>query len=86
MKNTALTSFGQHGYKVIADTNKATPIDGTNFVAITVLAASTTVTTTTTDTDRFPTITGLSVPQGATIYGSWDSITLGAGVVIAYMA
>ena len=86
MKNTNLTAFGQHGYKVITTTDATTPTDGYNFVAVTVLADSTTLTTASSDTDRFPTMTAQAIPTGVTVYGSWNSITLGAGAVIAYMA
>ena len=86
MKNTALTSFGQHGYKLITTTAATTPDTDTNFVAITVIADSTTVTTETTDTDRFPNMLTQAIPSGVTVYGSWSKITLGAGAVIAYMA
>jgi len=86
MKNTNLTAFGQHGYKLITTTSATTPNDGYNFVAVTVLADSTTMTTTSADTDRFPNMSAQAIPTGVTVYGSWDSIQLGAGVVIAYMA
>ena len=86
MKNTNLTAFGQHGYKVITTTDATTPTDGYNFVAVTALADSTTLTTATSDTNRFPNMATQSIPTGVTVYGSWNSITLGAGAVIAYMA
>ena len=87
MKNTNLTAFGQHGYKVITTTDATTPDDGYNFVAVTVLADSTTMTTASIDTDRFPNMSAQSIPTGVTVYGNWNSITLGAsGAVIAYMA
>lgn len=86
MKNTNLTSFGQHGYKLITDVTATTPTDGFNFVAITPIADNTTVTTETTDTGRFPNMASTAIPTGVTVYGSWNKITLGAGAVIAYMA
>lgn len=86
MKNTALTSFGQHGYKLITNTNATTPDTDTNFVAITVIADSTTVTTASSNTDLFPNMSTQAIPSGVTVYGSWSSIQLGAGAVIAYMA
>jgi len=86
MKNTNLTAFGQHGYKVITTTAATTPTDGYNFVAVTILADSTTMTTASADTDRFPNMNAQAIPTGVTVYGSWNSITLGAGAVIAYMA
>jgi hypothetical protein len=86
MKNTNLTAFGQHGYKVITTTDATTPTDGYNFVAVTAIADSTSLTTATSDTDRFPNMATQSIPTGVTVYGSWNSITLGGGAVIAYMA
>ena len=86
MKNTNLTSFGQHGYKVISNTTATLPVEGHNFVAVTVLADSTTMTTESSDTDRFPNMATQAIPTGVTVYGSWKKITLGAGAVIAYMA
>ena len=86
MKNTNLTAFGQHGYRVITGTDAVTPTDGYNFVAVTAIADGTTLTTATSDTDRFPNMSTQAIPTGVTVYGSWNSITLGAGAVIAYMA
>lgn len=86
MKNTNLTAFGQHGYKVITTTDATTPDDGYNFVAVTAIADSTSLTTASIDTDRFPNMSAQSIPTGVTVYGNWNSITLGAGAVIAYMA
>ena len=86
MKNTNLTAFGQHGYRVITGTDAVTPTDGYNFVAVTAIADGTTLTTATSDTDRFPNMSTQAIPTGVTVYGSWNSITLGAGTVIAYMA
>jgi len=86
MKNTNLTAFGQHGYKVITGTDAVTPTDGYNFVAVTAIADTTSLTTATSDTGRFPNMSAQSIPTGVTVYGSWNSITLGGGAAIAYMA
>ena len=85
MKNTSLTSFGQHGYKTLIGSGSITPHSGLNFVAVTALADSY-LTTETTDTDRFPNLT-CDVPAGVTIYGSWTKITATSNdKIIAYMA
>ena len=53
MKNTSLTAFAQHGYKIKDGAGAIEPDSGLNFVAVTALKGSE-ITTTTTDTDRFP--------------------------------
>jgi|TARA_B100000035_G_scaffold297431_1_gene290202 hypothetical protein len=86
MKNTALTSFGQHGYKIQNGAGSIEPSSGLNFVAVTVLAEAA-LTTESTDTTRFPNLSSVTVPAGATIYGSWSKVTATSGdVIIAYMA
>ena len=86
MKNTSLTAFAQHGYKIKDGAGAIEPDSGLNFVAVTALKGSE-ITTTTTDTDRFPNLSSVTLPAGATIYGSWNKITATSGdFIIAYMA
>ena len=76
--------LGQAGYDIIAGGETAAGI----FVAITVLVgdeaiadntAGGTVTAVSVDTDMWESLSTQEIPEGTTIYGRWNSITMGSG-------
>ena len=70
---------GQGGYVYGA----ASAVAGTEYVAITAVAAAQ-VDTTSDDTALFPNLSNVPIPAGATIYGRWTSVTLDSGNIIVY--
>jgi hypothetical protein len=77
-------SFGQLGCKLSTGTEVAAP-SGKTIVAITVLAADQTITADSEDTDLWPDLVTLPVPQGVTIYGRFTNIlTASANGAIYY--
>ena len=79
--------LGQAGYKAVATgAHTGTAVDGVEYVAITSLHDDTAVTTTSFDSTLYPTITGLVVPKGITIYGRWSKVTIAgtSGYAIVY--
>jgi|TARA_B100000029_G_scaffold516089_1_gene626819 hypothetical protein len=74
---------GAGGYDLVTNATVNSHI----YVAITVLVgteviadntASATVTAVSTDTDIWDSLSGVEVPEGCTIYGNWNSVTIGA--------
>ncbi len=75
--NYQRAAFGQNGFDYL--TGNAANLEG-DFVAIQALdEASITVTVGAGDA-----LTGVTIPQGATIYGVFTSIDLASGTVLAY--
>jgi|6_EtaG_2_1085325.scaffolds.fasta_scaffold18772_1 hypothetical protein len=75
--------LGQAGYDIVAGGENVTGI----YVAITVLVgseviadntASGTVTAVSVDTDMWESLSTQEIPEGVTIYGRWNSITMGS--------
>ena len=80
LTNLLNDSFGQNGGVYIDDTNPATPATGYNFIAMqaiedTVVSAA---------VGNITNIAGITISTGTIIYGTFTSITLTSGSVIAY--
>ena len=82
--NEALNvQLGQAGYDLVTNDT----VNSDTYVAITVLVgteaiadntASGTVTAVSVDTDVWDSLSTVEVPEGCTIYGRWNSVTIGA--------
>ena len=82
--NEALNvQLGQAGYDLVSNGT----VNSDTYVAITVLVgteviadntASGTVTAVSVDTDVWDSLSTVEVPEGCTIYGRWNSVTIGA--------
>ena len=82
--NEALNvQLGQAGYDLVTNGT----VNSDTYVAITVLVgteviadntASGTVTAVSVDTDVWDSLSTVEVPEGCTIYGRWNSVTIGA--------
>ena len=82
--NEALNvQLGQAGYDLVTNAT----VNSHTYVAITVLVgteviadntASGTVTAVSVDTDVWDSLSTVEVPEGCTIYGRWNSVTIGA--------
>lgn len=84
MNHTDEVSFGQLGLALSAATAANAP-SGKTIVAITVLAADQTITATSENTNIWPSLSALPVPQGVTIYGRFsDILTSDANGAIYY--
>ena len=75
--------LGQAGYDLVTNAT----VNSHTYVAITVLVgteviadntASGTVTAVSVDTDVWDSLSTVEVPEGCTIYGRWNSVTIGA--------
>lgn len=79
-KGSVIASMGGYGGEVIDDTDAHTPTSPYNYVAIQAIEDSTI--TAVGDIDG---LSAISVSAGFVIYGTFTSITLGSGSVIAYL-
>ena len=85
MKPVNAVSFGQMGNAITTAGAAFTDIPtGMNIVAITPLTGVTAVTTVSSNTDVWPSLSSAAVPVGATIYGSYTSVTTAGGPAIVY--
>ena len=73
-------SFAQDGFRVVDNT--FTQIDGEDYVAIYVLQATTNTVLTTRTGDN---LNGVDLQQGMIIYGDIQAVTVGTGVLLAYI-
>ena len=73
--------LGQAGSQVVAAGATVTPTNG-DFVALLVTTGGT-VSTTGTEA-AYPSLSTVTLPVGATIYGRWSQVVCGTGAVIAY--
>ena len=80
--NFRQTSTGDYGFRLLSSAGTATSTSGESFRAIQVLESAE-VTTTTSNGDA---LTAQSLPDGVTIFGKFDSITVVSGTVLAYLA
>ena len=85
MKPVNQVSFGQMGNAITTAGQAFTDIPaGMSIVAITPLTGVTGVTTVSANTDIWPSLSAAAVPVGATIYGSYTSVTTAGGPAIVY--
>ena len=69
-------ALGQAGYKVIT-TNTGDIVAGVEYVAVTIVnGADADITTVSNDTDTYPNITSMEVPNGTTVFGRWSKVTV----------
>jgi len=85
MKPVNSVSFGQMGNAITTAGTEFTDIpDGMTIVAITPLTGVTGITTVSANTDVWPSLSAAAIPVGATIYGSYTSVTSAGGPAMVY--
>lgn len=85
MKPINEVSFGQMGNAITtAGAAFSTIPSGMTIVAITPLTGVTAVTATSEDSDIWPNLSSAAIPVGATIYGSYTSVTSTGGPAMVY--
>lgn len=85
MKPVNNVAFGQMGNAITTAGAAFTAIpEGMNIVAITPLNGVTALSAVSSNTDVWPNVSGAAVPVGATIYGSYTSVTSTGGAAIVY--
>lgn len=85
MKPVNQVSFGQMGNAITTAGAEFTAIpDGMTIIAVTPLTGVTGVTTVSANTDVWPSLSAAAIPVGATIYGSYTSVTSAGGPAMVY--